>query len=82
LRDRVHPVRLDCVRHLLQRTRFEEAVAGRLALRVACVAGGLCCGALAFVLVIAFISAFAIAFAFPDYSMGHGFLLNNQTSCQ
>ena len=38
LRDRVHPVRLDCVRHLLQRTRFEEAVAGRLALRVACVA--------------------------------------------
>ena len=38
LRDRVHPVRLDCVRHLLQGTRFEEAVAGRLALRVACVA--------------------------------------------
>lgn len=38
LRDRVHPVRLDRVRHLLQRTRFEEAVAGRLALRVACVA--------------------------------------------
>ena len=32
--------------------------------------------------VIAFISAFAIAFAFPDYSIGHGFLLNNQTSCQ
>ena len=54
----------------------------RSASRASCVAGGLCCGALAFVLVIAFISAFAIAFAFPDYSIGHGFLLNNQTSCQ
>lgn len=81
LRDRVHPVRLDLCSTSTSTSKdaIRRSGDGRLALRVACVAARL----LAFVFQVRLRSYLRLQlhFAFPDYSMGHGFLLNNQTSC-